>query len=90
MLLVADPDISAIPLAEAVLGQVLAVFEQLDLLRLDLGKVVGMDVGPPEVGGVQILIRAIAEHVRDVGADERGRKIAGGDEAVDHRGGRTQ
>ena len=50
MLLVADPDIGAVLLAEAVLGQVLAVFEQLDLLRLDLGEVVGMNVGPPEVG----------------------------------------
>ena len=38
MLLVAHPAIGAILAAEAVFGEMLAVAEQLDLLRLDLGK----------------------------------------------------
>ncbi len=63
MLLIADPDIGSVLLAETVLGQVLAVLEQLGLLGFDLRKVVGMNVRSPEVWRRQILIGAEPQHV---------------------------
>ena len=50
MLLIAHPAIGAVLLAEAILGDMAAVLEQLGLLGLDGGKVLGMDAGAPEVG----------------------------------------
>lgn len=61
ILLVADPDISPVPLAEAVLGGVPALLEQLALLGFDGREVVGMNVVTPEIGMFQIFLRAIAE-----------------------------
>ena len=60
MLLVAHPAIGAVLLAEAILGDMAAVLEQLGLLGLHGGKVLRMDAGAPEVGILQVLIRAIA------------------------------
>ena len=85
MLLVADPAIGAVLLAEAVLGQVFARSEQLGLLRLDLGKIIGMHMAPPEIGVLHIFLGAVAQHRLDAGADEGRREIAGRGEAVDHR-----
>ena len=62
VLLVAHPAIGAVLLAEAVFGEMLARLEQLRLLRLDLGKIVGMDVGAPEVRVLQIFLGAVAQH----------------------------
>jgi len=85
-LLVADPDIVAVALAEAVLGGVAALLEELRLLGLDQGEILGMDVVAPEIGVLQIFLRAIAEQALDVLADEGRRIIAARLEAVDHGG----
>ena len=86
MLLVAHPAIGTVLLAEAIFGEMLAGPEQLDLLRLDLGEIVGMHMAPPEIRVLQIFIGAVAQHQLDAGADEGGREIAGRGETVDHTG----
>jgi len=83
-LLVADPAIDAVGFAEAVLGDVPAVLEQLGLPRLDSGQVLGMDARAPKVRILQILVGSVAQHPLDVVADESRRVGAAGLEAVDH------
>ncbi len=85
ILLVADPDVIAVALAEAVLGGVSALLEQLRLLGLDRGKILGMDVAAPEIGVLKIFLGAIAEQALDVLADEGRRVVAARLEAVDYR-----
>lgn len=84
MLLVADPAIKAVLLAEAVFGRVAVLFEQKSLLGLDRLDVVGMHAGAPELRILQIFVRAVAEEALDVLADEGRRVIAARLEAVDH------
>ena len=84
-MLIAHPAIGAVLAAEAVLGEMLAVAEQLDLLRFDLGQVVWMHACPPEIRVLEILVGAVAQHMRDVGADEGRGEIAAGTEAINHR-----
>lgn len=74
ILLVADPDIFAVLLAEAVLRGMAPSLEQLALLGLDGGQVLGVDVVAPEIGVLQIFLRAVAEQPLDVLADE-GRRV---------------
>jgi hypothetical protein len=83
MLLVADPAIAAVLLAEAIFGGVLALLEKDRLFSLHALDVVGMDARTPEVGVLQIFVGAIAEQAFDVLADEGRRVIAGRLEAVD-------
>ena len=90
MLLVADPAIGAVLLAEAIFGEMLARSEQLDLLRFDFGEILGMHVATPEIGILQVFLGAIAQHRLDTGADEGGREIAGRGETVDHHRGRAE
>src|SRR6476620_4074983 len=84
MLLIAHPAIGAVLLAEAILGDMAAVLEQLGLLGLHGGKVLRMDAGAPEVGILQVLVRAIAQNALDVLADKGWSEVAGRGEAVDH------
>jgi len=71
-LIVADPDVIAIPLAEAVFGGVAALLEQLALLGLDRGQILRVNVAPPEIGVLQIFLGAVAEQALDILADEGG------------------
>lgn len=61
ILLVAHPDVIAVALAEAVLGGVAALVEELRLLGLDQTEVLGMDIVAPEIGVLQIFFGAIAQ-----------------------------
>ncbi len=91
MLLVADPAIRAILLAEAIFRQVLAGPEQLDLLRFDLREVIGMHMATPKIRIFEIFIRGVSQHLPNAGAHESGREISAGDETVDNnRGGAQQ
>ena len=85
VLLVADPAIGAVLLAEPVFGEMLTGLEQPRLLGLEGLEIVGMDVPPPEIGVLEIFVGAVAEQAVDVVADEGGGEIAAGLEAVDHR-----
>src|SRR5262245_8437192 len=87
MLLVANPAKGAVLLAETILGVMLAPAEQFDLLRLDLGQVLRMDVAAPEVRVLEILVRGVAEHRPDAGADKGRSVVAGRGETVDDDGG---
>ena len=60
------------------------MLKQLRLLGLDGREVLGVDVVAPEVGVLQIFLRAIAEQPLDVLADEGRRVVAARLEAVDH------
>src|SRR5262249_768597 len=90
MLLVAYPTIGAVLLAETVFGEMHALSEQLGLLCLDLGQVFWMHMRAPKVRIPEILVRAEAQHVRDIGADESWREIAGCSKAIDDRGRRPE
>src|SRR4029079_2576479 len=90
MLLVADPAIGAVLLAEAVFGEVRAGFEQQLLLGLDGREIIRVYVASPERSVLHIFVRAVAEHALDVVADEGGREITPGLEAVDHGRRRTE
>ena len=85
ILVVADPDIGAVPLAETILGDVAALLEQLGLLGLHRREVLGMDMRAPEIGMLQVFLRAVAEQPLDVLADESGRVVVLRLKAVDHR-----
>ena len=56
MLLVAHPAIGAVLLAEPVFVRMRPGLEQLRLFGLDLGNIVGMDVGAPERRVLQIFL----------------------------------
>ena len=84
VLLVADPAIDAVLLAEAIFGEVPPLLEELRLLGLDLGKVFRVHAGAPEVRLLQIVIGLVAQHALNIVADEGRRVIAARLEAVDH------
>src|SRR5512147_2140655 len=86
MLLVADPAIGTVFLAETIFGRMRSRLEQLRLLGLDLGKVVRVDMRPPERRVLQIFFGTVAEQARDVVADESGGEVPARRKAVDDRG----
>src|SRR5581483_3061151 len=90
MLLVADPAILAVLLAEAVFRGVLALLEDLDQLGLDPIDVIGVDASAPEGWILQIFGGTIAKQPLDVLADEGRRVIVSCLEGVDHRGRRLE
>src|SRR5581483_3126915 len=90
MLLVADPAILAVLLAEAVFRGVLALLEDLDQLGLDPIDVIWVDASAPEGWILQIFGGTIAKQPLDVLADEGRRVIVPGLERVDHRGRRLE
>ncbi len=64
--------------------------EQLSLFRLDLDKIVRVDVSTPERRVLQIFFGPVAEQAGDVLADEGGSEIAARGETVDDHGSRRQ
>ncbi len=85
ILLVAHPDVIAVALAEAVLRSVAALLEELALLGLDRSEILRVHIAAPEIGVLEILLRAIAEQALDVLADEGRGVVVLRLEAVDHR-----
>jgi hypothetical protein len=86
MLLVVDPTIRAVLLAEAIFDDVLAGLEQLVHLGFDARQILRMHPLAPEIRVFEIFGRGITEQPRNVLADKGRREIALGLEAVDHRG----
>jgi len=86
MLLVADPAIGTVFLAEPILGKMRTSLEQLRLLGLYLGKVFRVNMRTPERCVLQIFFGTVAEQARDVVADEGGGEVAACRKAVDDCG----
>ena len=86
MLLVGEPAIGAVLAAEAVFHKMLSGPEQLGLFDLDVRQVVRMHARAPEVCLVKIVLRRVAQHGTDAGADEGRGEVAVSIEAVNDNG----
>src|SRR3954447_7420820 len=85
-LAVLDPAVGPVLAAEAVLAGAAPRLEEAGGAGLRAREVVGGDALAPEAGALEVLARLVAEQALDVGADEGGRVVAAGAEAVEHGG----
>src|SRR5262245_66469449 len=83
MLLVADPAIVAVFLAEAIFRRMPSRLEELRLVGLDLGKIVRVKLGTPKRRVLQMFFVTVAEEAGDVVADKGGGEIPARGKTVD-------
>src|SRR4029077_6827141 len=76
MLLVADPAIGTVFLAEPIFGKMRSRLEELRMLGLYRGKVFRVNMRAPERRILQIFFGTVPEQARDVVADEGGGEVA--------------
>ena len=84
MLLVAEPAIAAVDIAEAVFGGMAVLLEQLHLFGFNVRKILRVHALAPEVRILEVFVRAIADQTLDILADEGRRVVAARLEAVDY------